>query len=224
MDQRADVRHRDLEISGIDSENAVLAFIPAPLLVHQVPVPGAHLTGGKREAATLLGLLELHVRSFKRSSPFGHMLLKLQIHSFELAGLAEQLSKYPHLCAQDLGNHWHRNVINGSHLVAAQPIDIGQVNGGYEDDRGFAEARMFANHRSQLEPVQFRHADVDQDDRNVILEQKLQRFACRRGLDQVLAKLSEDHLVGEKLVGLIVDQKDVDFVAHGGALAMQPHT
>src|SRR5262249_14209836 len=119
VDQRADVLHRYLEINRINSENAVLAFIPTPLLAHQIPVPGSHLTGGKREAATLLGLFEMHVRSFKRSGPFGHMLLKLQIHLLELASLAEQFGKYPYLGAQDLGDHRHRDVIHGSHLVAA---------------------------------------------------------------------------------------------------------
>jgi hypothetical protein len=34
----------------------------------------------------------------------------------------------------------------------------------------------------------------------------------------------QDHLVGEQLVGLVVDQKDVDFLVHGfPSLAMQPH-
>src|SRR5262249_17038492 len=161
VDQRPDVVHRDLEISRVDSEYAVLPFVPTPLLAHQIPIPGSHLTGGKREAATLLGLLEVHVRSLKLGGPFGHMPLKLQIHLLKLAGLAEQFGKYPYLGAQDLGNHRHRNIINRSHLIAAQPIDVGQVNSGYEDDRCFAETRMFANHRGQLEAIQFRHADVD---------------------------------------------------------------
>ena len=35
------------------------------------------------------------------------------------------------------------------------------------------EARMLADHRRELEAVELRHADVDQHDRDVVLEQKL---------------------------------------------------
>lgn len=74
---------------------------------------------------------------------------------------------------------------------------------------------MFPNHCRQLKAVEFRHADVDQDDGNVVLKQKLQRLARGRGFDEILAKLPEDHLVGKELVRLIVNQQDVDFVYHG---------
>ncbi len=36
---------------------------------------------------------------------------------------------------------------------------------------------MLADHRGKLEPVKFRHADVDQDDRDFVLEQEFKRFA-----------------------------------------------
>ena len=48
-----------------------------------------------------------------------------------------------------------------------------------EDDRGLLEARMLADHRGELEAVELRHADVDQDDGDVVLEQMLQRLAGR---------------------------------------------
>src|SRR5215472_5407101 len=99
MDQRADVLHRDLEISRVNAKYTVLAFVPTPLLAHQVPIPGTHLTGGKREAATLLGLLELHIRSFKLRSAFGHVPFQPQVHLLELAGFSEQFGKYAHFGA-----------------------------------------------------------------------------------------------------------------------------
>ena len=36
------------------------------------------------------------------------------------------------------------------------------------------EARMLADHRRQLEAVELRHADVDENDGDVVLEQELQ--------------------------------------------------
>ena len=36
------------------------------------------------------------------------------------------------------------------------------------------EARMLADHGGELEAVELRHADVDENDRDVVLEQELQ--------------------------------------------------
>ena len=144
------------------------------------------------------------------------MPLEFRVQLLELARLAEQLGEYPHLGAQHFGNDRHRHVIDRAHLVAAQAIDVGQMNGRDENDRRLAEPRMLADHRGQLKAVEFRHADVDQNDGDVVLEQELQRLARGRGFDQIFAELAEDHLVGQELVRLIVHQKNVDFLGHGG--------
>ena len=49
---------------------------------------------------------------------------------------------------------------------------------------------MLAHHRGQLEAVELGHADVDQDDGDVVLQQVLERLARGVGLDQVLAQLA----------------------------------
>ena len=71
---------------------------------------------------------------------------------------------------------------------------------------------MFADHRGEFEAVQFRHADVDQDDGDVVLEQELERFAPRGRRDQVLAEFLQDDFIGEQLRRLIVHQKNVDLL------------
>ena len=124
-------------------------------------------------------MFELRVRSFQLGRAFRHVPFELKVHPLEFAGLAEQLGEHTHLGAQDLGDDRHRHIVDRSHLIAAQPIDIGQVNGGYKNDRRFAEAWMLADHRSELETVEFRHADVDKNDGDVVLEQELQCFARR---------------------------------------------
>ena len=58
------------------------------------------------------------------------------------------------------------------------------------------EPRMLAQHRCQLEAVEFRHTDVNQHDPNIVLQKKLQGFACRRRLDQVLVEFTQDDLIG----------------------------
>jgi hypothetical protein len=77
---------------------------------------------------------------------------------------------------------------------------------------------MLADHRRQLEPVEFGHAHIDQHDRDIVLEQVGQRLLGRAGLDEVLSQVAENSLVAEQLSGLVVDQKDVDLFlgAHDG--------
>ena len=68
---------------------------------------------------------------------------------------------------------------------------------------------MLADHGGELEPVEFRHADVDQNDGDFVLEQVFERFAPRGGDDEIFAELLQNNLIGQQLRRLIVDQKDV---------------
>ena len=78
---------------------------------------------------------------------------------------------------------------------------------------------MLADHRGELEPVEIRHAHIDQHDSDVVLEQLLESLIGRTRLDQVLAKLAEDHLVAEQLPRLVIDQQNIDLFlsAHAGS-------
>ena len=73
-----------------------------------------------------------------------------------------------------------------------------------------------ADHRGQLVAVEIRHADVGQHDRDLVLQQRLERLAGRVGADQLLAELGEDGVVGEQLRRLIVDDEDLDRVRPQG--------
>jgi hypothetical protein len=93
------------------------------------------------------------------------------------------------------------------------------MDGGDEDDRRLLEARMLAHHRRELKPVEIRHADVDQHDRDVVFQQELEGLPGGSGLDQVLAELLQDDLIGQQLCRLIIHQEDVDPVICGHGLA-----
>src|SRR5579862_9029338 len=165
--------------------------------------------------APLFALQQPRVRSFKFGGAFGDMALQHRVELFELASLAVQLDEYLDFRPQHFRNHWHRDIIHRAHLISADAVDIGQVNRRNEDDRRFLEAWMLPQHGRQLKAIELRHADVDEHNRHIVLEQELQRLACRCRLDQIFAKAVENHVVSEELVWLIVDQQDVDFVGHG---------
>ena len=76
-----------------------------------------------------------------------------------------------------------------------------------------------ADHRGGLEAVHVRHVDVEQDHRELALEQEPQRLPSRMRRDHVLAEAFEDGLVDQEFLGQVVHDQDVDFlvVGHAGA-------
>ena len=227
MDQCPDIIHGQIETRGINAENSVLSVVPHEPAIDWVPFPGSHLAGGQCQAASLLTLQQPHGRGLKFRGSLGDATLELLIELLELSRLAIELGENLDLGAQNLGNDWHRHVIDGPHLIGAQAIDVRQMDGRDEDDRGALEPRMLADHRRQLEAVELRHAHVDEDDRNLLLEQVFQRFLGRSGFDQPLVQPGEDGLIAQELGRLVVDQQDIDLVVRGHRasplLAMQPH-
>ena len=217
MDQGADVLGGDAEMLPVDAEDAVLAVVPKAFAGVAIPVPRAHVAGGERQAAAFLALPQLRGRRFELGGARRDALLQLGVHLLELARLAVELDEDLDLGPQHLRNDRHRDVVDRAHLVAAQAIHVGQMNGGDEDHRGLLEPRMLADHRGELEAVEVRHADVHQDDRDLRLQQILQRLLAGRGLDQVFVELMQDDLVAQQLGRLVVDQQDVDLVVfrHG---------
>ena len=95
------------------------------------------------------------------------------------------------------------------------------MDGGNENDGGALKARVFADHRGQLKAIELRHADVDEDNRDLLLEKLFKRLPGRSGLDEVLAQLGKDRLVAQQLRWLIVDQQDVDLVVRSHFLRLR---
>ncbi len=100
-------------------------------------------------------------------------MLKLGVEPLQLRGFAIKLGEDPYLCTQHLRNNGHRNVVDRTHLIAAKPVDIAHLNRRNENHRRLLEAGMLADHGGKLEAVQFRHANVEQNDRDLVLQQIL---------------------------------------------------
>ena len=180
------------------AENTALAVIPEAIAVDAIPVPGAHVACGQSEGAALLALQQTAGRSLEFRGARRNALFQLGVELLQLSGLPVELGEHLNLRAQHLWNNGHRNVVHCAHLVAAQPVHVRQMDRGDEDHRRLLEPRMLADHCRELEPVEIRHADVDQDDGDLGLEQIFERLATGRGLDQVLAELTQDHLIARE--------------------------
>src|SRR3984885_518469 len=209
MQQRAYTFRSDGEVLRVDAEDPELTFVPHPVAADPIPVPRPHASSGQCKAAALLAFEQPRVGIFKLAGPRANPVFKFSVESFELSRLAIKIDEYADFRAQYLRNDRNRYVIDRSHFIAAQPVQIGNLNRGDENHRRLLEARMFADHCRKLEAVEFGHADVHQNHGNFVLEDIFQGFPPRGRHHEIFAELLEDNLVGEQLGRLIVNQKDV---------------
>jgi hypothetical protein len=85
MDEAADGRYGKIDAARFDADDAVLAFIERAGRAGAIPVPRAHLTGGKSQAAELFTLPEAGIGCLELDGAGGDPLLELAIERLELA-------------------------------------------------------------------------------------------------------------------------------------------
>ena len=151
-----------------DAAGQLAEAFDLPHLVH-LGKCGLALAGALFDALLQIGV---GVRQF--GGPFGDAVLELGVQGLELPSLAVELGKYPHLGAQQIGDDRHRNIIDRAGLIASQQVEIGDLDRRHEDNRGLLKARVLADHRRQLEPVEVGHADIDQHDGDIVFEKLLE--------------------------------------------------
>jgi hypothetical protein len=71
-------------------------------------------------------------------------------------------------------------------------------------------ALALPNERGGLEAVHPRHVHVEQDHREILLEQAAERFLARSRANHILVQLGQHSLVREELVRPVVDNEDAD--------------
>jgi hypothetical protein len=76
--------------------------------------------------------------------------------------------------------------------------------------------RPLAQHRRHLEAVQAGHLHVEQDQRELLLEQPPQRLRTRLGMHQALAERLEDRLQRHEICRAVVDQEDAGLLVFHG--------
>ncbi len=177
MNQAPHILGRYHELLPVDAEDAVLPVVPEAIAARFVPIPRAHVAGHQRKASSLLALCGAdRVEASSSAVRADTRCSSSALTRSSCRGLAVELGKDLDLGPQHFRHHRHRHVIHRAHLVAAQAIDVGQMDGGDEDHRRLLEARMLADHRGELEAVELRHADVHEDHGDIRLQEVLQRL------------------------------------------------
>src|SRR6266446_1387438 len=160
--------------------------------------------------------LELTVDGGQRSRPLLNQLFELSaIPPQLLLGLVE-LHEHGYLGPHDGGDHWGEDEVDRSEIVAPTHVDLGVVERGDEDDRGHLRSRSLTNQSGGLEAVHPRHPHVEQDDREVLLQELAQGVWAGSGFDDVLTERGQDCLHRETFGGVVVHEQDVHLGIGGG--------
>ena len=99
-------------------------------------------------------------------------------------------------------------VVDRADRVAAEDLLALLVDGRQEDDRDVLGALALLDELGGLEPVQARHLDVEQDRREVLVEQPAQRLLAGGRAHRVEPERLEHRLEREQVLGLVVDEQD----------------
>ena len=130
------------------------------------------------------------------------------------AALALEVAEDADLRAQHVGLEGLEHVVDGARLVAAG--DLGDVGAhrGQEDDRRRAAALAPADELRGLEAVHARHLHVEQDDGEVLLQQRLERLLARPGRAQAHLQRLEHRREREQVLRPVVDEQDARRVVY----------
>src|SRR4029077_13527507 len=113
-------------------------------------------------------------------------------------------------------------VIDGSQRIALERMHL-VGKSGYEDDRCMGGFPAIAYQLGGFQPVEPGHVYIQQDDRELMLKDQLERLFTRIRGDYDLSKFVEDRLEGQKFVGAIVDYQDFGLtVLHGPFVSCDP--
>ena len=126
----------------------------------------------------------------------------------QLGARRVQLQEHAHLRLQDHVVDRLGYVIHRAGAVTLEPVHVVGVGGGDEDDRGVAQVLGFAQQGGHLEAVHVGHVDVEQDQREFVVQAQRQRLVAAARLEQLRAAAGEQSAHGDQVRGGIVDDQD----------------
>jgi hypothetical protein len=164
--------------------------------------------------------LEHVVVELERLAARGPAQLELGPRPGELGLRPLELDEHPDLAAQDRRVHGLEDVVDGPLRVAAEHVAGVGADPGDEDDRDVAGPLPPLDQGRRLEAVHARHAGVEQDQGELVVQQPPERLLARAGAHQLVTQRLQDRLHRQEVLGLVVDQQDARLViAHPAASA-----
>ena len=136
-------------------------------------------------------------------------LLQARVRVRELGAHLLQLHEDPDLGTQDFGDDRRQDVVDRAERIAFRRLRlVGERR--YEDDGRMARAAALADQLGRLVSGHPRHVHVEQDDREIPLDQLQQRLLARGDGHDVLIEIIEARAIDQMLFGQVVDDQDID--------------
>ena len=209
------LRDRGGEVVGVHGERpAVLAGLlhglagvlePAPVVVRRA----AFAVGGPHDLRHRVR--ELAVAVLADPPLLGDVALPQELAlALQLRGLPVQLDEDRDLRTKHLRVERLEEVVDGTRRVAAEHVLLLLRDRGQEDDRDRLRPLALLDQLCRVEPVETRHLDVEQDAREVVVEQRPERLLAGLRADEVLAERLEDRSQGDEVLLAVVDEQQVD--------------
>ena len=130
--------------------------------------------------------------------------------ALQLRGLAVQLDEDRDLRAKHFRVERLEEVVDGARGVAAEHVPLLLRDRGQEDDRDRPRPFALLDQLCGVEPVETRHLDVEQDAREVLVEERPERLLAGARADEVLIERLQDRAQGDEVLLAVVDEQQVD--------------
>ena len=88
-----------------------------------------------------------------------------------------------------------------------------RIDRGQKNDRCVAGPIALADQGGRVETVDRRHIHIQKNEREFLMEQEAQRLQSRGGADKVLSEIAQQGFKREKILGVIIDEEDIDLFA-----------
>src|SRR5471030_9287 len=163
-----------------------------------------------------LALLDLARQAGVGGGQLGGALAQLARLLFQLLVLHRQRDEDGNLGVQNLRNYRREQEVDRAFLVGLQAVELVGQEGGDEDDGDVGRAGALVDRLGRVEAVHAGHVHVEQDHREVVLEDLAQALLAGAGADHLVrllfGPLRQQTGQREQAVGVIVDDQDLGFV------------
>jgi hypothetical protein len=180
--------------------------------MHEVPERLAKQLGLRAAEQVAEGVVHLEPAAVHRAEPHADRRAlegrpEALLRGPQLGALLLELEQHRHLGAEHVRVDRLEHVVDRARGVAARDVLGVSVACGQEDDRGVLVPLPALDQLDGLEPVEARHPDVHDDDREVLVEKVLERLLSRRRRDHLAAERLQHCAEGDKALRLVVDHE-----------------
>ena len=207
------------ELLSLDDDPRAGDLLIGPLVHDQVGRGLQRLADGpprlRDQARDRVEAVDLPDPGLQGRRPILDQCFEMVAVQLELAPVAGHLEEHAHLAPQDLRRVGLRQVVDGSDLVALEPLQLVRAGGGQEHDRDQPGLVVAAQVLGQLVAAHARHLHVQDRHGEVVVERGGEGLVAVGGLDDFGVHTAQDLPQGEAVGLPVVHDQDLQVLRHG---------